>query len=1009
MTVTTIRPDGTTTFTGALTGGATAHAVLSDDSDASYATYDVGDTSVLTLGNYTLAADAVIKSVALRIRTRLGSGAVVNTATQWSQALYGSTVVTWGTPTTTTAFTGTSVLGEALTEAAIDDGTLTIAAPAGNGTVRVYEAYFDVTSVAQPVVGSLLPTGTVTDNQVPPLYIGSTADSDGGAPTHFQIRVFNDAQYGAGGFDHETSEAYDESGETAQAASPFLGTAWLHGWTPNIALVEDTYRTYARVAQTVNGELHWSDWDSEDFVIDVDNPALVSVTATEQSADARNMIEVATDPGGDVSADYVDFEASYDGGETWRPLRTIPGLGRVEVESDEAIAWDWEAPNGSEMTYRARAVHDFGSGAESYSEWMEDTATWASTSIWLKHPTIPTMNYEAGNGEFKSFPGWTREARRGIHQPLGASYPVVVHDTRIAEAGELSIRVDDDDAKVVLRDLADTNVPLLLQFPATDHERDRYVSLGTHTQERVIDQAWMESTYENFEWIEVERITDERLSAMDLIPAVAIFAGGAEVLTGDSMLISGERLASLPTSGDAWEYMLGKADDALANLNLDEGDPDPKSPWLPNYNGEAPVQRPATQTLAMALVYARTGETDYRDKVIEACRFLIGTEDETSTDGTALSDRMLASARQVAAWVLAADLVDMDPTVTGTRTGYTSVQWDEWLLELRDKETSTASSGRAISQCNNEQAHNWAAYCSAARTAIDIYLDDDADLAETVDNLKRYLGDRSIGGSLGSNLIPNPSFETNTTGWSSNAFVALTTFARQSGWADDGSWSCRLTFTDATPSRENGMRTTTGLGGFAVTPDTQYQLRAAYNILAQPTGGFARQRVLWYNAAGTQISTHNGLPSKYTSPDTGVLVDVFTSPPTAAFAGHGIYGNSGTSGGTFDAYIDNVRFRTAATAWRNSSDFDASYVCLGDFDGDAEADWTAVNPSDCGDRKDGLIVEDISRSAVSYEESGTYYARPAPATCTRHISANCSPRSFSTVRAMTFGSGPIRR
>ena len=244
-------------------------------------------------------------------------------------------------------------------------------------------------------------------------------------------------------------------------------------------MAEDTYRSYSRVAQTVNGELHWSDWHSEDFDVDVSNPALVSVTATEQSADARNMIEVATDPGGDVSADYVDFEASYDGGETWRPIRTIPGLGRVEVESDEAIAWDWEAPNGSEMTYRVRAVHDFGSGAESYSEWMEDTATWASDSIWLKHPTIPTMNYEVAFGEFKSFPGWTREGRRGVHQPLGASYPVVVHDTRIAEAGELSIRVDDDDAKVVAAGLGRHERPAALAV-SRDRPRTGPLRLARH-------------------------------------------------------------------------------------------------------------------------------------------------------------------------------------------------------------------------------------------------------------------------------------------------------------------------------------------------------------------------------------------------------------------------------------------------------------------------------------------------------------------------------------------------
>ena len=60
MSVTTLRPNGTLGNSAVLTGGATAHAVLSDDSDASYAEYPAFNfLSQLSLGTFALPAGAV--------------------------------------------------------------------------------------------------------------------------------------------------------------------------------------------------------------------------------------------------------------------------------------------------------------------------------------------------------------------------------------------------------------------------------------------------------------------------------------------------------------------------------------------------------------------------------------------------------------------------------------------------------------------------------------------------------------------------------------------------------------------------------------------------------------------------------------------------------------------------------------------------------------------------------------------------------------------------------------
>jgi hypothetical protein len=218
----------------------------------------------------------------------------------------------------------------------------------------------------------------------------------------------------------------------------------------------------------------------------------------------------------------------------------------------------------------------------------------------------------------------------------------------------------------------------------------------------------------------------------------------APALASGFMLISAERLASLPTTGTAYDYMKARADAAMSDMNL-SSTPDSTSPWLPNYNGSGTVTRPGVQTLAAALVYARTGDEHYRDFVIRANRFVIGTEDEASTDGTSAGSITLAMMRNISAYVLAADLVGMDPNLTGSRPGYTGTVWKTWLGELRTKMLTTSGNCPSMVRCNNERAHNWGAFASASRVSIDIYLNDQADLAVAVSRLKRWLGESSEG------------------------------------------------------------------------------------------------------------------------------------------------------------------------------------------------------------------------------------------------------------------------
>jgi hypothetical protein len=224
--------------------------------------------------------------------------------------------------------------------------------------------------------------------------------------------------------------------------------------------------------------------------------------------------------------------------------------------------------------------------------------------------------------------------------------------------------------------------------------------------------------------------------------AVSFGAAPAANAATDYMLIDSAQLASLPTSGAAYTAMKKTADNAMATMSLTA--PTSKSPWLPNYGDSSTGVGNGAATLAAALVYARTGDARYRDFVIRVNRFVIGSEDSSSTNGTGAADRLLGTMRQISGYVLAADLVRMDPSVTGSRSGYTSTVWKTWLGALRTKSIGSGTKS-SIVMTDNNSATNWGAWASASRTAIDVYLNDTADLAAAVARLKLYLGESTTG------------------------------------------------------------------------------------------------------------------------------------------------------------------------------------------------------------------------------------------------------------------------
>jgi hypothetical protein len=170
-------------------------------------------------------------------------------------------------------------------------------------------------------------------------------------------------------------------------------------------------------------------------------------------------------------------------------------------------------------------------------------------------------------------------------------------------------------------------------------------------------------------------------------------------------------LARLPTSGSAWTNILSVADGSCGTVDLADQ-----------------TENTNTCIMAKALVFARTGESSYRTGVLSAI-------DQIVTAGT-YSGRALALGRELGAYVIAADLIDLKNHDSDLDARFRST-----LSELRTTYTSGAAS--SLVDCHEKRPNNWGAHCGATRAAIAVYLGDTDDLARTAQVFKGYLGDRS--------------------------------------------------------------------------------------------------------------------------------------------------------------------------------------------------------------------------------------------------------------------------
>jgi hypothetical protein len=174
------------------------------------------------------------------------------------------------------------------------------------------------------------------------------------------------------------------------------------------------------------------------------------------------------------------------------------------------------------------------------------------------------------------------------------------------------------------------------------------------------------------------------------------------------MWISRAELMSLPMLGTAWNEMKAAADGDLGAADLS------------GFTNDHDVK-----TLAVALVWARTGVASYRQKARDAIMSAIGTEINAIT--------AVQPARNTVSYVLAADLIqlsELDPSADAT--------FCAWLDQLR---YVVWPDGSIVGE-DNHRANNHGRMAGATRAAIAVYLGDQDEVHAAAAVFYGFLGNR---------------------------------------------------------------------------------------------------------------------------------------------------------------------------------------------------------------------------------------------------------------------------
>lgn len=485
MATSTKRPNATAQLgaSHSLVGGATAHAVTSDNSDASYVNADAStsypsESTALEVADWATPADiptgAKIKAVRTRIRYRATGGArtiyarqVIGAATSSSTAANLDTFFSDGAGTWAEwvgAWHSQRPGGGEWTLA--DLTSLRIYLNAKSTDNDVAEVYVDVDYNTAPTVAVTGPAdedagtpGVQVTTTTTPTVTWTFTDTEGDAQEAFRVIVWKST----GGFPADPLGAAGAGQTLAYDSAKVISGVTSHAIAT--VLENGNYRAYVRAYQPWPTSEHYNPaWATLDFTMAVAAPPVPTVAAADDPTNGRVTLTITRGGGAWPTVpptSYYVVERSDDGGLTWVPVRNGSALVPAGVAT---TLHDYEAPPNVQARYRAAAVNA-GVGVLQSAWSASATVTHAVTRWELRDPADSTLRLRFYNGSAEQ--QRRHPVRAGVFEPLGRRNPVVVTDAR----GGARLRVTltlvtlaDADA---LEALLDNVRPLYLLSPGT--------------------------------------------------------------------------------------------------------------------------------------------------------------------------------------------------------------------------------------------------------------------------------------------------------------------------------------------------------------------------------------------------------------------------------------------------------------------------------------------------------------------------------------------------------------
>lgn len=478
MATQTLRPNGTVSGSGNFTllgGGGTAHATLSDNSDATYLINSTSGVATLVLDNATYTATATETFRRVRVRVRVlaptANGRVnANIGTRQAGIVkYSAGLSVRGQYAAITTLTGAwlsvSPFGAAWTQNDIDSLRVQITEyETGADECNIYAVFVDVDTATQPTTTVTSPTGTITDTAKPEVAFTYTDPDATDEQVFYQVKVFSAAQYGIAGFDPANSaNSYDSdiiaSSEQTHTIAEYLTNA--------------TYRAYVRVGKSLGGTAFWSDWAYSGFTVNVTRPSTPTLTASWSEANSRATMTITGTAV--VGFDYQFFEVqrSVDGGTTYETIRNGDEL--FPDTSFVASVYDYEVKRGITARYRARSIGVTGTAvSNSAFSTVQTVSITSDAKFWIKAVGTPSLNY--GAATILNRLGITVEENLGVYRPIGRTLPVVVSGTISGSDGQLEIVTTSSAAWDAVYALSIYQLTLLLQEPTNEQKYVRFIS-----------------------------------------------------------------------------------------------------------------------------------------------------------------------------------------------------------------------------------------------------------------------------------------------------------------------------------------------------------------------------------------------------------------------------------------------------------------------------------------------------------------------------------------------------